>query len=293
MYTYHSCPVCNQTEFTNYLKTKDYSVSQEEFSINQCTSCGFVFTNPRPEDHDLGGYYKSEDYISHTNTSKGLINSLYKIVRAYTLRSKVRFIKAYLNNGLVLDIGAGTGAFVNVLSKHGIKTIGVEPDNDARETAKRDFGVLLEKEEFINSIPDSSCDVITMWHVLEHVPKLNDRVEQLKRKLSPNGIIVIAVPNHESPDAKFYGKFWAAYDVPRHLYHFDKQSITRLFSRHNLELLQIKPMHFDAFYVSLLSERFKGSSGFLPRAVFIGLKTFLFGSNTNSSSLTYIFKHKA
>lgn len=292
MYNYQSCPVCDNNKFSPYLATKDYSVSQEEFNISKCDSCGFVFTNPRPEEKDLGKYYKSENYISHTNTSKGLINRLYKLVRNYTLKTKYSLIQPHVKSGLVLDIGAGSGAFVRVLKDRGVNAIGVEPDEDARAVAKKDHHVDLKAEEYIGSIPDSSCDAITMWHVLEHVPRLNDRVKQLKSKLSKEGIVVIAVPNHESPDAMYYKKFWAAYDVPRHLYHFDKQSIKALFAKHNLELIESRPMHFDAFYVSMLSEKFLGSKGFFLRAIFIGLKTLLFTPSSNSSSLTYIFKHK-
>lgn len=292
MYNYQSCPVCDNNKFSHYLDTKDYSVSKEEFSISKCDSCGFVFTNPRPEEKDLSKYYKSENYISHTNTSKGLINTLYKLVRNYTLKTKHSLIKPYMKDGYVLDIGAGTGAFIRVLKDRGVNAIGVEPDEDARGTAKKDHNVDLKEEGYIDSIPDFSCDVITMWHVLEHVPRLNDRVKQLKSKLSKEGIVVIAVPNHESPDAVYYKKFWAAYDVPRHLYHFDKQSIKSLFKKHNLDLVEVRPMPFDAFYVSMLSERFLGSKGFLPRAIFQGLKTLLFSPTSNSSSLTYIFRHE-
>jgi 2-polyprenyl-3-methyl-5-hydroxy-6-metoxy-1,4-benzoquinol methylase len=287
----NTCPVCNNDSFTSKFAAVDYTVTGESFNIVSCDSCKFLFTNPRPADEVLGRYYKSEDYISHTDTSEGLINKLYKFVRKITLNSKLKLIKSF-NGGKVLDIGSGTGAFVNHLNLAGLNVMGVEPDPDAREQAKKIYNIELSPEQHLLDMPDKSYSIITMWHVLEHVSHLNDRVAELFRLTKDDGTIIIAVPNHQSLDARFYNQFWAAYDVPRHLYHFDKQSIRLLFEKHNLYLSQVLPMHFDAFYVSMLSEKYKGSAFGTLRAFFTGLKTFLFGGNENSSSLIYIFKKK-
>ncbi len=287
----NNCPVCNNDSFTSKFAAVDYTVSGESFNIVSCDSCNFLFTNPRPADDQLGKYYKSEEYISHTDTSEGVINKLYKIVRKITLNSKLKLIRS-LSSGKVLDIGSGTGAFVNHLKISGYDIKGVEPDPDARAQAKSLYNIELSSEQQLHNLPDESFDVITMWHVLEHVSHLNERVAELFRLTKEDGTIIISVPNYQSPDSLFYKNFWAAYDVPRHLYHFDKQSISLLFEKHHIQLTQIIPMHFDAFYVSLLSEKYKGSAFGMLRAFFIGLKTFLTGGNDNSSSLIYIFKKK-
>ncbi|MEX1189007.1 MAG: class I SAM-dependent methyltransferase [Bacteroidia bacterium] len=293
MYKYDSCLVCGQTQFSTKFIAKDYTVSGEEFQIQSCDSCKFLFTNPRPDTERLGNYYKSEDYISHSDTSRGLINKLYKFVRIFTLRSKFKLIQQYANKGEVLDIGAGTGAFVNYLKEKGFTAVGIEPEEDARAQAKRLYNLDFKTEASLNHVADYSYSAITMWHVLEHVPALKERIAELCRLVTKDGVVVIAVPNHESLDALHYKEKWAAYDVPRHLYHFDKQSIKSLFEASGFDLVDICPMHFDSFYVSMLSEKYKGNNALgLLNAFFVGLKTFFIGGRKNSSSLIYIFKPK-
>jgi 2-polyprenyl-3-methyl-5-hydroxy-6-metoxy-1,4-benzoquinol methylase len=287
-----TCPVCNSVNFEPFIKAKDYSVSTEVFSIVSCKSCGFKFTNPRPKEADLSAYYKTEAYISHTDTSKGLVNKLYKVVRSFTLISKYHLVKPYLKGKYLLDIGAGTAAFINQVGKKYQKVVGIEPDTDAVEVAFKKYGIRLMPQTSLNQLESESCHVITMWHVLEHVPRLREQIEQLQRLLDRNGVIVIAVPNYKSYDAFHYQQFWAAYDLPRHLYHFDKQSIVNLFDQFGFELKSIKNMPFDSFYVSMLSEKYKtGHSNFF-RAVWIGLMSLLKGSGNNTSSLIYIFGRK-
>lgn len=286
-----NCPVCSASSFTSKVTAIDYTVSRESFNIVACNACNFLFTNPRPDDSILSRYYKSDNYISHTDTSSGFVNKLYKQVRKFTLNSKLKLILRF-NGKSVLDIGSGTGAFVNHLNLNGVNVMGVEPDGDARNQAKKLYNLDLKEEKDLDGFNDKTFNVITMWHVLEHVSHLNHRIRELKRLVSDDGSVIIAVPNHESPDAKHYKEFWAAYDVPRHLYHFDKQSIKHLFANHGFELSAIIPMHFDSFYVSMLSEKYKGSFLGLIRAFFIGLQTLLFAGSENSSSLIYIFKPK-
>jgi 2-polyprenyl-3-methyl-5-hydroxy-6-metoxy-1,4-benzoquinol methylase len=293
MYTYSNCLVCGNQHFSNVFTAIDYTVSKEEFQIVACNSCGFTFTNPRPENDKLGPYYHSDAYISHSDTSKGLINKLYKAVRKITLRSKFRLIKKYISNGVMLDIGAGTGAFLSYCTEKGIKSIGVEPDSDARTQAKKLYNLGLKPESILSELANSSCDVITMWHVMEHVPLLHERVAELARLLSDEGIIAIAVPNHKSYDAQYYKQYWGAYDVPRHLYHFDKQSITSVFDKHNLQLVDIQGMPFDSFYVSLLSEKYMTGKTNWIRAFRTGLLSYFKSGRDNWSSQIYLFAHKA
>jgi len=292
MDTLKSCPICNSGDFLPFLSCKDYTVSRETFSIVRCVSCGFRFTNPRPEAHKLGGYYLSEDYISHSNSSKGLINWLYKKVRAHTIKGKVAQINEESPVGQILDIGCGTGEFLNACISSGWKGNGVEPSEMAAAQAKKNFGLSVFSEEEMNKLPSTSYDIITMWHVLEHVPSLIDRIKDLHRLLKSNGVVLIAVPNCESKDAKHYKEFWAAYDVPRHLYHFSPGDIENLFSKHGFTIKSILPMKFDSYYVSMLSEKYKSGKPRILRALFQGaLSNLNVGAKgLTSSSQIYILK---
>ncbi len=273
METLSNCPICNSSQTNSFLVCQDHTVSRETFTIVQCVSCGFKFTNPRPTENKLGDYYKSEDYVSHSNTKKGFINSTYQMVRKYTLLKKLQLISKYFKTGNILDIGCGTGEFLNTCKQAKWNTIGIEPSTDARKMAVESFGLDVREEAEINKFESESFDVITMWHVLEHVPKLNERIEDLKRLIKPNGIIIIAVPNCNSLDAQIYKENWAAYDVPRHLYHFTPKDIESVFKKHDLKLFRVLPMVFDSFYVSMLSEKIKtGNTNFI-KAIWNGFRS--------------------
>ncbi len=251
----------------------DHTVSRETFQIVECESCGFKFTNPRPDESELGRYYKSEDYVSHSNTNKGFINSIYQWVRKYTLLKKLQLISKYFKTGSILDIGCGTGEFLNTCQNAKWKTLGIEPDVDARQMAIKNFNLDVRNENELALLPDASFDIISMWHVLEHVPALNERIDELKRLIKPNGIIIIAVPNCNSLDALTYKEKWAAYDVPRHLYHFTPKDIETLFLKHELKLFRILPMIFDSFYVSMLSEKIRSGNTNIIRSTWNGLRS--------------------
>lgn len=268
------CPVCGEGNFTPKLQCTDYTVSGDVFQIVECNGCQFLFTNPRPEESALSRYYQSAEYISHSDTSRGLINKLYKIIRGITLKKKFNLIRPYLKNNKLLDIGCGTGAFLSYCKNENIITAGVEPDDGAKKIAREKYSLQVEGEDSLNTFPDGSFSVITMWHVLEHVPRLNERVAEIRRILHPEGKLIVAVPNYLSDDAKRYGAFWAAYDVPRHLYHFTPSTIKRLFEKHGMVVEKVLPMYFDAFYVSLLSQ--KNKSGKMNY-----LKAFLHGFVSN------------
>ncbi|MDQ3047769.1 MAG: class I SAM-dependent methyltransferase [Bacteroidota bacterium] len=287
-----NCPVCGSAQFSPYLQCKDYTVSRETFSIVKCNSCGFRFTNPRPSESKLGEYYKSEAYVSHSNTQKGFINSTYQKVRKYTLLKKLQLISKHFKTGSLLDIGSGTGDFLNTMKLAGWKTIGIEPSEEVRNFSIQSKKLDVRNEEALEKIVDQSFDVITLWHVLEHVPQLNKRVEEMKRILKKDGIIIIAVPNCDSMDAKIYQENWAAYDLPRHLYHFTPKDIDLLFKNHGMKVSQILPMVFDSFYVSMLSEKnTTGKVNFL-RSTWNGLRSNLSGlkSGKTYSSQIYIIR---
>lgn len=288
----NQCPICESNQLDVWMQTKDYFLTQESFDISICKACGFRFTNARPEAERLGAYYKSEEYISHSNAKKGLVNGLYQFVRQLTLKQKYQQIATYQKGGKLLDIGCATGEFLNFSRSMGFEVCGVEPDADARGFAQKTYNLEVNEEDFLDKAEDASFDVITMWHVLEHVPNLNERIKQLMRLLKPGGLCVIALPNVNSYDARIYGEYWAALDVPRHLYHFGQKDILNLMEKHGFRFLQGKGMPFDAFYVSILSEKYKNSSLVLPKAFLKGLRSNLMANSTEKeySSLTYFFQ---
>ena len=282
------CPVCKHSQFTNHLICDDNSVSGESFALVKCNKCSLVFTNPRPEGKALSNYYKSDQYISHTDRANSPINFIYKLVRRYTLSQKTKLItKLNKGTGSLLDYGCGTGDFIKTANQNGWHAYGYEPDMNARETAEaKNHGKIFNSIESINE----PFDIITAWHVIEHVSDLNSTIKNLKKALKPNGHLVIALPNHHSYDAKHYSAHWAGYDVPRHLYHFDSISIKSFASNFKLKLVKTYPMKFDSYYVSMLSEKYKGKGNIL-NAIRIGFESNQKAKKTNQySSLIYIFR---
>lgn len=273
-----------------YNKIKDYSVTGEEFDLLMDEKLQLLKTHPQPNNEELQKYYQSEDYISHTDAKRSWFEKMYHLVKQKAVRDKVSLIEYYNGSkGIVLDIGSGTGDFLAEAKKQNWKTVGMEPSDKAKSIAKQKGVCLVESYE---ELEDHHFDVITMWHVLEHVPDLDFQINELKRLLKPDGTIIIAVPNYKSFDAHFYGKYWAAYDVPRHLWHFSKKAIQHLFAEKNLKLVDIKPMWFDSFYVSLLSEKYKTGKMNVFSAFWIGLQSNLKGKKSKEfSSHIYIIKN--
>lgn len=287
---YDACPVCDATQFETHLQVKDWMITKEVFTIQKCTSCGFHFTNPIPSEDTIGTYYKSESYVSHSSTNKGLVNKLYNIVRNVTLSKKVSLIRSYAKGNSVLDIGSGTGHFLNACKQNSLDVQGLEPDTDARSYAIDNFDLFLEPLDTLESIPSNSKDVITMWHVLEHVYHLKRDISQITRVLKDDGTLFIAVPNMNSYDAKLYKEYWAAYDVPRHLYHFQENTIKELFLMFDMVCVDVLPMKFDSYYVSMLSEKYKG--GNILKAFMNGWLSNLKSKSHGYSSQIYVFKKK-
>jgi 2-polyprenyl-3-methyl-5-hydroxy-6-metoxy-1,4-benzoquinol methylase len=256
------CPICKSTRQSLFLECEDYTVSHEVFQIKQCGQCGFKFTSPRPAPDELGRYYKSEEYVSHSDTKKGLINKLYHGVRSHTLIKKLQLVLKYSSKGKILDFGCGTGAFLDICKRDGWEVYGIEPDDGARKLAIERSGIktFADRDSFAASNPGLKFDAITLWHVLEHIPDLEEWFSFIDLHLKPSGKIFIAVPNCSSHDAKKFGKYWAAYDVPRHLWHFTPKDIETLFGKHGYGLLETLPMVFDSYYVSMLSNKYMTGS---------------------------------
>ncbi len=291
---YTECPLCKSSNINPLLTVKDYTVSNEYFVIWQCHRCTLRFTQNVPDESSIKGYYKSENYISHTNTDKGLINRLYKKVRKRTLEQKKELIvkTTGLQKGSLLDVGCGTGAFLHVMQQKGWNTTGLEPDSDARKLAKELYNINAEEPGRLFEFAPASFNAITLWHVLEHVHQLHSYIEQLKNLLTDNGKLFIAVPNYTSVDADVYGLAWAAYDVPRHLYHFTPKAMQVLVELHGLKIMLKKRMWFDSFYISMLSSNYKkGSTGYVSSFI-TGLRSNLkaMGNADRCSSIIYIIK---
>lgn len=292
MIHYDKCPVCESKEIQQALTVKDFSVSAKSFQIWNCFSCSFRFTQDAPSMSEIGPYYQFEEYISHTDTKKGIINQLYHYVRRFTLKQKRNLIirRAKKHTGSILDIGCGTGAFLEEMQASGWKTIGLEPDNTAREKAIS-RGIHVLASEHIFQI-DQTFSAITMWHVLEHVHDLHPYLDKIYSMLDDNGVFLVAVPNYMCYDQLAYQQFWAAYDVPRHLYHFSPSSMQTLMAKHGFHVVETKPMWFDSFYVSLLSEKYRSGNVQYVSAVLHGLRSniaALFDSK-KCSSIIYVLK---
>ena len=292
MIHYTSCPICKSDLIAAQLTAKDYTVSQNNFCIWECDACTARFTQDVPEQDAIGAYYASENYISHSDTKKGIINSLYHLVRKRTLGAKRRLVinETGVMKGEILDIGCGTGAFLDTMKQADWKINGLEPDEIARTKAIELYNINPQESGKLFELPAGTYNAVTMWHVLEHVHQLHAYIKQIGELLAPNGKLFIAVPNYTSKDAAIYKEHWAAYDVPRHLYHFSPQSMEKLLSMHGLQVNTVKPMWFDSFYVSMLSEQYKNGKGNIIKAVFNGfisnLKTW--GNTKKCSSVIYI-----
>ncbi len=274
------------------LKVTDHSVSKESFELVKDTQFGFLVTTPLPDVSDLAKYYETEEYISHTDTKRNLFEKVYHLVREYAIKKKVTLINKEQAKGSLLDIGCGTGDFLSAAKNNGWSVTGIEPNEAARTKANSKTDNKVFDTLKLETLPADSFDVITLWHVLEHLPDLESHIEVFKKLLKSNGSLIIAVPNHKSFDAIHYNEFWAAYDVPRHLWHFSQSSIKNLFGKFQFQLNKTIPMKFDSFYVSLLSEKYKTGKQNMFKAFWIGLHSNMKAKHTSEySSLIYVFKN--
>ena len=289
MFVVSRCPVCDSNDFESLFACKDFTVSHETFSLIKCTSCSLIATSPRPDEEELGRYYFSDNYISHKKKATSFLDNIYRIARLIMLNRKLSLIKRWsgINLSSILDYGCGTGDFLKKCKDAGLKITGVEPSQTAREIASHNTGVDIKTT--INDITHPA-DVITLWHVLEHVHDPDNLLLKLHSMLSENGTMFIAVPNHESYDAQKYKQHWAGYDVPRHLWHFKKDNIDQLLTKNHFKLIGVLPMKLDAFYVSILSEKYQGHNGAtsLVKGLFTGITSNLRARNDNYSSLIYV-----
>jgi 2-polyprenyl-3-methyl-5-hydroxy-6-metoxy-1,4-benzoquinol methylase len=288
------CFVCSGNKFSNFLSLKDYFLSQEKFSLIKCESCGLLYTLPRPNPDSIYNYYNSEEYTSHNASDRSLKNLLYRQVRKVSISRKLQLIKKYCERGKILDIGAGTAEFLNYCRAHDWAIAGVEPNTKAREISFERHGIALLNEVDLSILEKGSMDVISMWHVLEHIADPVSQLEINHQLLDKNGLLVLALPNYESWDAYIYGRYWAAYDVPRHLYHFTSESVKLLAEKSGFRVQEIHPMKFDSFYICLLSEKYKNGKMNYAKAFSNGLRSNVVAGKGSFgySSLVYMLKKK-
>ena len=281
------------TKSNSYITVKDHSVSSEEFQLLVNNEFGYLETSPQPSSKKLPEYYKSEDYISHTDTKRNLFEKVYHIIRSISLKRKLKLINSWSSEGkTLLDVGCGTGDFLQIARQNNWTVSGIEPNEDARQIANSKTNNSVNNIDHLLEFPKHSFDVISLWHVLEHLPNLDQQVFILKSLLKENGTLIIAVPNYKSYDAKYYKNFWAAFDVPRHLWHFSQESISKLFSKENMKVVETHPMKFDSYYVSLLSEKYKSGWMNIFNAFRIGFVSNIKAKRIGEySSLIYVIKN--
>jgi len=296
MINHSICPLCSSDRISFFLRCTDHFLSGKDFELLKCSLCGFVFTGEHPDEQDIEKYYESEDYVSHDNSAKGLLNRIYFLVRRIMLSRKRRIIEkaSGIRKGKILDIGCGTGYFAWTMKKGGWQVTGIEPNPKARDFGKEKFDIDVISPDQISDLPDHSFDAVTLWHVMEHLHDLFKYSDEIYRLLKPAGICIAALPNISSADAAYYGKSWAAYDVPRHLWHFATDTFRIFAERTNFIIAQIKSLPLDVFYISMLSEKNKGTrfsfiigairgSGFALSSLF---------NKRKSSSLIYFLQKK-
>lgn len=290
------CPLCKSGHFLNHSEVTDFAVSKETFVLCKCTKCDLLFTNPRPDQSEIGPYYEFPQYFSHDDQSKSLTQWVYNKARKRNIQNKISLIQSLLNTGSWLDYGCGTGELLYAAQENGWKVSGVEPNQKARSLATNKLNKSI-KSELSEIKSNKKFDIITLFHVLEHIHELKSSLKTLIKHLNSKGYILIAIPNPESFDAKKYGKFWAGWDVPRHLYHFSRSAMIFLEKEFDLELIEEKPMKMDSYYVSMLSETYLDKNISTLKKFWNGFRSGLESNNSaknskNYSSTIYIFKKK-
>lgn len=293
--TITECPICGNSEFKTHITTRDWLVSKEEFHILECSSCSFRFTQDAPSPEKIAPYYDSEEYVEHSDTKKGIIYSIYHVARVWMLKYKHRVIQKHVSGNRVLDVGSGSGYFADFMMSKGYDVTGVEISEKARALCKDNFGLeVFTPTQFLEDKVGSGFDLITLWHVLEHVYTLDEYFDRFRSSLSDEGKLILALPNSNSTDVSIYNEYWAAYDVPRHLWHFTQKTITKLADKQGFELIETRRLPLDAFFISMVSADYKKSLTLLPVTLLKATYAYIVSlfSKSKSSSLIYIFKKK-
>jgi SAM-dependent methyltransferase len=296
MIHHQSCPLCHSEKLAPWLLCRDTLVSHKPFQLARCSACGLVFTQDCPGEEEMPAYYQAEEYISHNPDAKGFMNRIYLFTREFMVNRKRKYIRAAtgLNSGSLLDIGCGTGHFANTMKKAGWNVTGIEPDEKARNYAVTAFGLKVLLPGQIKDLEGKSFDCITMWHVLEHFHDPFGYAAEIGRLLKPGGVCLAALPNCRSFDAGYFRSDWAAYDVPRHLWHFTPSTFSEFADKTGFSVKKTGVLPLDVFYISILSEKARGVtlpflSGLLKGSWFALRSLF---RRSGSSSLYYLLTPK-
>lgn len=291
MVHYYKCPLCNSEDTGAWLQVPDYFLTGEKFELVRCSNCGFLFTQDHPDIEEIGRYYESADYISHNDSAGGISASMYRIAREFMLKRKRKMVcrVSGLDKGSILDIGSGTGHFLSVMKNGGWQVKGTEINDKAREFSKTEFGLEVLPPVNIGSLPSASFDAISLWHVLEHFQDPFTYASEIKRLLKPGGVCLIALPNCSSFDAGFYKISWAAYDVPRHLWHFTPATFKLFAEKNGFIIRSVRALPLDVFYISILSEKYKKTGFSFMQGILKGVWFYLLSlfNMKGSSSLIY------
>jgi len=292
-YPISQCPVCDHSSFKHYLNVPDWLVSKEPFELKQCEQCHFVFTANAPSEKEVGPYYNSEEYVEHSDTSSGLIYSIYHIARRAMLRFKYIKIKRLHTGKKLLDVGSGSGYFLNFMKKKGYDVTGVEISEKAVALCEKNFGIKAHSpSEFLEEKLDANYDIISLWHVFEHVYSYNAYFDLFSKSLNDNGYLILALPNCGSPDAKMNQSYWNGYDTPRHLWHFTPKTIEMFAHKRGFKIIQKHRMPLDPFFNVMVSDSYKDKFTFLPITLLKGLYSYIASllNIEKSSSIIYIFQ---
>jgi 2-polyprenyl-3-methyl-5-hydroxy-6-metoxy-1,4-benzoquinol methylase len=292
-----NCPLCSGDNIFPFLEVKDHFLSKKSFDLYKCRDCRFVFTQDYPEESEIAKFYESDEYISHSDSDKSFTDKVYRIIRRIMLWKKKNLIKksCKIKTGSILDIGSGTGHFLSKMKSAGWKISGIEPNERGREYASSRLNIELLSPDRIKSLPSGSFDCITLWHVLEHFHEPFKYFDEIRRLLKPDGVVFVALPNCASFDSDYYSNYWAAYDVPRHLWHFEPVTFNYFLKKTGFKCEEIRCLPLDVFYISVLSEKYKGSSFSFIKGIITGKWFFLLSQFIvrRSSSLIYILRKSA
>lgn len=290
------CPACRATKTTDLFRAKDHLVSGREFLIRKCTECGMGWTADPPPEEEAGGYYASAGYISHTDSKQSLADRLYHIAREFMLKRKGKLVNSAVgkNEGIIIDIGSGTGYFAAFMHRRGWQVTGVEISDQARNYSVERFGINAIGPQQVRDIPSAYADCITFWHVLEHLYDPAGWLGEARRIMKNEGRCIVALPNFASADAEWFGERWAALDVPRHLWHFTPDSFRRFAEKEGFACDRISALPLDLFYISSLSYRNTGNRLPLARGVLTGFIIALrsLSRRESASSLVYVLSKK-
>lgn len=283
------CTICHNKEYQEQIACYDFIVTKEKFNIVSCKKCGLWQTFPYPPPDKISKYYESKEYISHSDKKETFFDKLYHLVRKYTIIQKLNLIKKYVPQGTILDYGCGTGYFLEICKKNNFETFGVEINEIARQKAiNKNLFVKKSMDEYLHE--NKKFDIITLWHVLEHLYEPDHILKKIYSSLKENAILILALPNRKSYDALFYKEYWAGYDLPRHLFHFTKKDVLNL-TKTQFKCRSILPMYFDSFYVSILSEKYKNKKYAFAKGLYRGMLSNLKAiKNQEYSSLIYVLQ---